>query len=138
MKAFCDQSQDRDIWIGPYLNGHVGGTRTRFEREHAGDSGEIDTPKVRRSYILHNLMGNFFQKKIEHLITYKSGGRRSVIDYILIRRNNISKVKDCKMIPGKSVATQHRIITMDICTQTNKRVKSRRIQQQIKRSNGGD
>ena len=41
-----------------------------------------------------------FQKKMEHLISYKSGGRRSVIDYILIQRNNISKVKDCKVIPG--------------------------------------
>ena len=41
-----------------------------------------------------------------------------MIDYILIRRNNISKVKDCKVIPGESIATQHRIITMDIGIQT--------------------
>ena len=39
------------------------------------------------------------------LVTYKSGGRRSVIDYILIRRNNISKVKDCKVIPGESISS---------------------------------
>ena len=69
---------------------------------------------------------------MEHLITYKSGDRRSVIDYILIRRNNISQVKDCKVIPGESIATKHIILTMDICIQTKKRVKPRRRKQQIK------
>ena len=43
-----------------------------------------------------------------------------MIDYILIWRNNISKVKDCKVIPGESIATQHRISMMDICIQTKK------------------
>ena len=47
-------------------------------------------------------------------------------------RNNISKVKDCKVIPGESIATQHRIITMDICIQTKKTVKPRMRKQQIK------
>ena len=50
-------------------------------------------------------------------------------DYILIRRNNISKVKDCKVIPGESIATHHRILTMDICIQTKTRVKPRRRKQ---------
>ena len=55
-----------------------------------------------------------------------------MIDYILIRRNNNSKVKDCKVIPGESIAIQHRILTMDIGIQTKKRVKPRRRKQQIK------
>ena len=100
-------------------------------------AGEIETPKERRSYSLHKqilllIVNTFFLKKMEHIVTYKSGGRMSVIDYILIRRNNISKVKDCKVIPGESIATQHRILTMDICIQTKKRVKTRGRKQQIK------
>ena len=55
-----------------------------------------------------------------------------VIDYILIRRNNISQVKDCKVIPGESIATHRRILTVDICIRTKKRVKPRRRKQQIK------
>ena len=47
-----------------------------------------------------------------------------MIDYILIRRNNTSKVKDCKVIPGESIATRHIILTM--------RFKQRRRKQQIK------
>ena len=55
-----------------------------------------------------------------------------MIDYVLIRCNNISQVKERKVIPGESIATQHRILTMDICIQTKKRVKPRRRKQQIK------
>ena len=55
-----------------------------------------------------------------------------MIDYILIRRNNISKVRDCKVIPGENIDTHHRILTMDIGIQTKNRVKPRKITQQIK------
>ena len=36
------------------------------------------------------------------------------------------------MIPGESIATQHSILTMDICIKTKKRVKPRMRKQQIK------
>ena len=83
-----------DMWIGADLN--VGGTRTGFEREHWGNSwgdrnakGE-EILQFAQAYDL-GVVNTFFQKKMEHLMTYKSGGRRSMIDYILIRRNNIRK-----------------------------------------------
>ena len=126
-----------DMWIGAHLNGHVGGTRTGFEREHGGNSwgdrnaeGEEILQFAQASDL--GIVNTFFQKKMEHIITYTSGGRMSVVDYILIRCNNISKVKDCTVIPEESIATQHRILTMDICIQTKKRVKPRRRKQQIK------
>ena len=59
------------------------------------------------------------------------GEGQAVIDYILIRRNRISKVKYCKVIPDESIATQHIILNMDICIQTKNRVKSRRRKQHI-------
>ena len=125
------------MWIGADLNGHVGGTRTGFEREHGGNSwGDRNAEREEILQFAHaydlGVVNSFFQKKMEHLITYKSGGRRSVIDYILIQRNNISKVKDCKVTPGESIATQHSISTMDIGIQTKSRVKPRRRKQQIK------
>ena len=55
-----------------------------------------------------------------------------MIDYILIRRNNISKVKDCNVIPLESIATRHILLTMDIGIQTKNRVKPRRRKQHIK------
>ena len=46
------------------------------------------------------IVNTFFQKKSGTSHHLKEWGRRSVIDYILIRRNNITQVKDCKVIPG--------------------------------------
>ena len=91
-----------DISIGAYLNGHIGGTRTGFEREHGGNSWgdrNAEGEEILQFAQAYDMGGvnTFFPNKLEHLITYKSGGRRSVIDYILIRRNNISKVKDCSL-----------------------------------------
>ena len=47
------------------------------------------------------------------LITYKSGNRRTTIDYILVKRTDLKAAKDCKVIPGESIAMQHRIIVID-------------------------
>ena len=138
MKSMLQQIPGQeDMWIAADLNGHVGGTRTGCEREHGGNcwgnrnaEGEEILQFV-QAYDL-GVVKTFSQKKVEHLINYKSGGRRSMIDYILIRRNNISKVKDCKVIPGESIAIQNRMLTMDICIQSKKRVTPRRRKQQIK------
>ena len=44
-----------DIWIRTDINGHVGGTRTGFEREHGRNSWDIEMPKERRSYNVSKL-----------------------------------------------------------------------------------
>ena len=55
-----------------------------------------------------------FRKAEKHLITYSSGGRQSQIDYILTRKGEQKQVKDCKVINGEAIATQHRLLVMDI------------------------
>ena len=39
-----------------------------------------------------------------------SGTIRTVIDYILVRRQDLRDLKDCKVIPGESIASQHRLL----------------------------
>ena len=56
---------------------------------------------------------SYFQKKDEHLITYKSGDWCSTVDYIITRREKLKNIKDCKVIPGECAITQHRILVMD-------------------------
>ena len=41
--------------------------------------------------------------------TFTSGGKTQV-DYILCRRGVLKAVKDCKVIPGESVAKQHKLV----------------------------
>ena len=45
---------------------------------------------------------------------YRSGNTASVIDYILVRRDNLVHVGDCKVIPVESIADQHRLLVMEI------------------------
>ena len=44
--------------------------------------------------------GNFYSKWREHLLTYNSGGKATVIDYIMVRRENLRELKNCKVIPS--------------------------------------
>ena len=56
-------------------------------------------------------LGNsFFKKRKEHYVTYMSGTNRTVIDYILVRRQDLRGLTDCKVIPGESIAGQHRLL----------------------------
>ena len=56
------------------------------------------------------VLNTFYRKREEHKITYSSGGRRTQVDYILCRRRNLGEVRDCKVIPGESVAKQHQLV----------------------------
>ena len=56
-------------------------------------------------------LGNgFFKKREEHYVTYISGTNRTVIDYILVRRQDLRDLKDCNIIPGESIASQQRLL----------------------------
>ncbi|KAK3518309.1 hypothetical protein QTP86_020982 [Hemibagrus guttatus] len=80
------------VVIGADFNGHVG----------EGNTGDEE------------VMGKF-GKREEHRVTYKSGGRRTQVDYILCRRRNLKEISDCKVVVGESVARQHRMV---VCRMT--------------------
>ncbi|KAK3571160.1 hypothetical protein QTP86_003666 [Hemibagrus guttatus] len=61
------------------------------------------------------LVNIYFQKREEHRVTYKSGGRRTQVDYILCRRGNLKEISDCKVVVGENVARQHRMV---VCRMT--------------------
>ena len=107
-----------ELIIGGDLNGHVGKDRSNFEREHGGHGYGQQNPEgesILSFAQAYNLVvaNTYFQKKDEHLITYKSGDRCSTVDYIITRREKLNNIKDCKVIPGECAITQHRILVMD-------------------------
>ncbi|XP_063634908.1 uncharacterized protein LOC134805562 [Cydia splendana] len=65
--------------------------------------------------ITHDLaiVNTFFAKPLNHLITYKSGGASTQIDYILADRPRLKTFKDCKVIPGEPLTSQHRILVAE-------------------------
>ena len=54
-----------------------------------------------------SLVNTFFEKRPNHIVTYKSGGRQSQIDFLMCRRRQLHGVEKCKVINGESMAEQH-------------------------------
>ena len=111
--------QKEKLVLAGDLNGHVGESQIGFERWHGGFS--VGERNEEGEKILHlaqafdlAIVNTFYCKRREHLLTYKSGGKATVIDYKMVRRENLRELKNGKVIPGESVATQHRMLVMEM------------------------
>ncbi|XP_028042510.1 craniofacial development protein 2-like, partial [Bombyx mandarina] len=111
--------ESEEICIGGDFNGHVGATNEGYERVHGGwgyGNRNDDGDQLLQAATTFNLAvaNTWFQKRPEHLITYKSGKHATQIDYFLIKRSKLVCVKNCKVLPGEALVTQHRLLLMDI------------------------
>ena len=111
---------EEKLFIGGDLNGHVGEGNKGFERVHGsfgfGNRNEAGDTILEFATAFDLIIANtFFQKRESHLVTYRSGTNVSQIDFFLTRRGDKMCCKDCKVIPGESVATQHRLLVLDTC-----------------------
>jgi hypothetical protein len=89
-----------------------------FERWHGGKSagGRNDEGEKIMDYARSRdlaLANTFFAKTDEKAYTDKRGLNKTLIAYIMIRREDFGNVKDCKVIPGEPIAPQHRLLVMD-------------------------
>src|SRR4029077_17641644 len=56
------------------------------------------------------ISSTFFVKEESKTLTYESGGCRSAIDFVLIRKREQSTVKDLKEINGEEILPQHKLL----------------------------
>ncbi|ROI22611.1 hypothetical protein DPX16_0452 [Anabarilius grahami] len=77
------------------------------------------------------VVNTYSQKRQEHRVTYKSGGRSTQVDYILCRRCNLMEISDCKVVVGESVARQHRMVVCKI-TLVVRKMKKAKAEQKTK------
>jgi len=119
------------LTTGGDLNGHVGKDRNGYE-EIMGVYGFGDRNKDGEKLLKFcqsrrlTVSNTLFAKEDEKRIIYKSGGAKTQIDYILVRKNGGMKVTDCKVIPGDACLTQHRLVRSDLRVEgikSNKRMK---------------
>ncbi|KAK3524916.1 hypothetical protein QTP86_011472 [Hemibagrus guttatus] len=103
------------VVIGADFNGHVGEGNTgdeevmgKFGVKERNLEGQMVVDIAKRMDM--GVVNTYFQKREEHRVTYKSGGRRTQVDYILCRRGNLKEISDCKVVVGESVARQHRMV----------------------------
>ncbi|KAK3545468.1 hypothetical protein QTP70_007685 [Hemibagrus guttatus] len=124
------------VVIGADFNGHVGEGNTgdeevmgKFGVKERNLEGQMVVDFAKRMDM--GVVNTYFQKREEHRGTYKSGGRRTQVDYILCRRGNLKEISDCKVVVGESVARQHRMVvcrmTLMVCkkkrSETEKKTK---------------
>ena len=110
------------------LNGNVD-TEREYETWHEGKT--IGQRNEEGKMILNMLRGidltlanKFFTESLEQTYTYKSGQNQTVIGYITISRDILDNVVNCKVIPGKPVATN--LIVMDLEISMKRRKHARR------------
>ncbi|KAK3547882.1 hypothetical protein QTP70_000339 [Hemibagrus guttatus] len=108
------------VVIGADFNGHVGEGNTgdeevmgKFGVKERNLEGQMVVDFAKRMDM--GVVNTYFQKREEHRATYKSGGRRTQVDYILCRRGNLKEISDCKVVVRESVARQHRMV---VCRMT--------------------
>ncbi|KAK3562619.1 hypothetical protein QTP86_003353 [Hemibagrus guttatus] len=108
------------VVIGADFNGHVGEGNTgdeevmgKFAVKERNLEGQLVVVFAKRMDM--GVVNTYFQKREEHRVTYKSGGRSTQVDYILCRRGNLKEISDCKVVVGESVARQHRLV---VCRMT--------------------
>ncbi|KAH1253965.1 Craniofacial development protein 2 [Glycine max] len=114
-----DIPQGEKVFLGGDLNGHVGSVDRGFEGVHGGFglgemNGEGKSILEFSEALDLSIANTWFKKREKHLITYKSGGTCSQIDFFLIRKSDRKYCLNCKVIPGESLTTQHRVLVMDV------------------------
>jgi len=119
LEELINETPTERIVIGADLNGHVGKRAGTFGRIHGskgfGDRNEEGERILECAESLDLAITNtFFEKREEHLITYKSGNSETQIDYILVRKQDLKMVKNCKVIPGEEVVSQHRLLCVTL------------------------
>ncbi|XP_019248455.1 PREDICTED: uncharacterized protein LOC109227712 [Nicotiana attenuata] len=107
------------LFIGGDFNGHIGAAAGSYGEVHGGfgfadrNGGGTSLLDFAKAFELV-ITNSTFPKREEHLVTFRSSAVKTHIDYLLLRRCDRGLCKDCKVIPGETLATQHRLLVMDI------------------------
>ena len=89
MQAVEGLTRSERVVVAGDLNGHLGIDRAGYNNVHGGHG--LDVVNEDGIQVLYfatayemRIMNTFYQKRINHLVTYSSGGRESQIDYIML------------------------------------------------------
>ncbi|XP_070004767.1 uncharacterized protein [Nicotiana sylvestris] len=107
------------LFIGGDFNGHIGSAAGSYGEVHGGfglgDRNRGGTSMLDFAKAFELIIANStFLKRGEHLVTFQSSAVKTQIDYLLLRWCDRGLCKDCKVIPGETLVTQHRLLVVDI------------------------
>ena len=116
------------------LNGHVGRDRDGYDWVHGGhglgvrNEEGIKIMDFATAYQMR-FMNTYYKKRENHLVTYNSGGRRSQIEFIMLRKEYAKECKNCKVLPKEAITTQHRVLIaeLEVKATRKRRVEGRKM-----------
>ncbi|XP_057533559.1 uncharacterized protein LOC130811315 [Amaranthus tricolor] len=109
--------EDEKLFLVGDFKGHIGTDADNYNLVHGGfglgarnESGEnlLEFALAKELVIANSI----FRKKDEHLITYKSSGHATQVDYFLVRKGDRASCLDCKVVLGTEMSTQHRLLVL--------------------------
>ena len=103
LEDLLDRAEGEDLVIvAGDINAHVGKVRTGYE-DILGPHGvgdRNDEGEALLDFCLRNKMclaNTWFEKQQSHKITYKSGRAATQIDFMLVRKEDMKRMTDCKV-----------------------------------------
>ncbi|XP_070018256.1 uncharacterized protein [Nicotiana sylvestris] len=125
------------LFIGGDFNGHIGGTAGGYGEVHGGfgfgerNAGGTSLLDFAKAFGLV-IANSSFPKRKEHLVTFQNAVAKTQIDYLLLRRCDSGLCKGCKVIPSKTLTTQHRLLVLDVGIRLKRRKRSTRGKPRIR------
>ncbi|XP_070047454.1 uncharacterized protein [Nicotiana tomentosiformis] len=125
------------LFIGGDFNGHIGSILGGYSKVHGGfgfgerNGGGTSLLDFTKAFGLV-IANSSFLKREEHLVSFQNAVAKTQIDYLLLRRGDRVLCKDCKVIPGEILATQYRLLVMDVDIMLKRRKRSARGRPRIR------
>ena len=128
LRRVCDHE---DLIVCGDMNCHVGLRADGFESVHGGRGYGVRNAEGEAFLEFATAMNlavvnTWFVKRESQRISYDSGGNTTTVDYVLVRREKLSMVKDMKVIPSEDCLLQHRLVVcvlkLKACVSKRKRV----------------
>jgi hypothetical protein len=114
-KTLGGLSGKEGLVVGGDFNCHVGTAADGYEGVHGGHGfgqrnveGEMLLELASALELV--VVNTCFKKRDSQKVTFESGGARTVVDYVLVRRQDRAMVQDAKVIPGEPELLQHRLV----------------------------
>ncbi|XP_047267989.1 uncharacterized protein LOC124898196 [Capsicum annuum] len=111
-------SLEKIVLAGDF-NGHIGVLPEGYDEMHEGfgfgdrnneGASLLDFARAFRLVVVNSS----FQKKEDHLITFRSAVAKTQIDFLLLRKGDKVLCKDYKVIRSEHLSNQHRLLVMDL------------------------
>ena len=119
MTILTDIDPKDKLILGGDLNGHVGSATDGFEGVHGGfgfgrRNMEGEMLLEMADGLQLTVVNTWFKKTEAQLVTYESGGCRTVVDYFLVRQHDRAMVRNVKVAQNEPCIPQHKLVVCEL------------------------